>query len=103
MSLVLQGSLDLSSNSSSIFIYGTFVVRIVLTIACYVTAAITMPTFERSFNFRYAIADIIASSCLLIQDMMAQYQVHKILVEAAKEGINRGEDATTITVNDLRE
>ena len=88
MSLMLQGSLDLTSSSSSIFIYGTFVVRIVITIACYVTAAITMPNFERSFNYRYAIADLIASSCLLIQDMWNQYNVHKILVEAAKEGFD---------------
>jgi hypothetical protein len=68
-----------------------------------VTAAITMPNFERSFNYRYAIADLIASSCLLIQDMWNQYNIHKILVEAAKEGFNTHEENTTVTVNDLRE
>lgn len=64
--LMMQGSMDMSVKSSATFVYGAFVVRILLTICCYVVAIITVPSFELSFNRRYAIADIIASTILLV-------------------------------------
>lgn len=67
-SLILGSTLDLGHGSSATFVYGTFVLRILVTLACFVTAAVTWRNFggdNVAHNQRYAIADLIAASILL--------------------------------------
>ena len=65
----MLGTIDRSKASSKVIINATFVIRICVTITAIVYAVVVMPEIQLSFNRRYAIADILASSILLIQDL----------------------------------
>jgi len=65
----MLGAVDRSKSSSKVMINATFVIRICVTITAIVYAAVVMPEIRLAFNRRYAIADILASTTLLIQDL----------------------------------
>ena len=67
--LLMLGVVDRSKPSSKVMINATFAIRICVTITAIVYAVFVIPEIQLAFNRRYAIADILASAILLMQDL----------------------------------